>query len=321
MTRQDAAATNAALYAIVSQQHDPSLLQYADWESLAFDLSLPPGGSKEMSLEYEEVLAPSGGLYRYRYVLSTERYSSLPLDEVSVTVDLSTSSGLASLYSPSHAVHTEHLGAGRARADLGGAVHQPQPRLRALLCPDRGGLWRRAADRQPGRRPGRAQRSFPLSLFARDRDPPDRHPAQGHRLCHRPFGQHGGRKDRAGPGCPGLYPGPARRGGPLFHRHLRRPHLGPGVRTCSPSTGAALDAARRYVDQLSADGSTDLESALQTGLEILERSENRGVPRMVVFLTDGLPTAGITDEARIAQLVTKTNSAAGNPPARLWRGL
>jgi len=60
--RQDPATTNAALYPIITQRRDPSLLQYADWESLAFDLSLPPGGSRQMSLEYEEVLVPSGGI-------------------------------------------------------------------------------------------------------------------------------------------------------------------------------------------------------------------------------------------------------------------
>ena len=38
--------------------------------------------------EYEEVLAPSGGLYRYRYVLSTERYSAQPVEDVSLTVNL-----------------------------------------------------------------------------------------------------------------------------------------------------------------------------------------------------------------------------------------
>ena len=68
-----------------------------------------------MSLEYEEVLAPSGGLYRYRYVLSTERYSSQPLEAVSVTVNLRSQSGLASLYSSSHPIQTERLGSGRAK--------------------------------------------------------------------------------------------------------------------------------------------------------------------------------------------------------------
>lgn len=133
---------------------------------------------RTMHLEYEEALAPRGGLYRYRYVLSTERYSSLPLEAASITVEVSASPGLASLYSPSHDVAVDRL---------------------------------------------------------------------------------------------------------------------------RPAGGEALRDARGYVGHLAANGSTDLEAALQAALQILDRSENRGVPRLVVFLTDGLSTAGITDEAAIAR--------------------
>ncbi len=115
MRRQDPATTNATLNAVVARQRDPSLLAYTDWESLALDLDLPPGGSRKMNLEYEEVLAPSGGLYHYRYVLGTERYSSRPLEEVTMSVGIASSKGLASLYSPSHPVVTERQGASRAQ--------------------------------------------------------------------------------------------------------------------------------------------------------------------------------------------------------------
>jgi Ca-activated chloride channel family protein len=71
---------------------------------------------------------------------------------------------------------------------------------------------------------------------------------------------------------------------------------------------SVLKDARRYVDRLSADGWTDLEAALQAGLGIFARSEKRGASRLIVFLTDGLPTAGITDEHTIAHRVTRTNA-------------
>ena len=47
---------------------------------MAFDLRLPPGASRKMTLEYDQVLSPSGGLFHYRYILSTERYSAQPLE-------------------------------------------------------------------------------------------------------------------------------------------------------------------------------------------------------------------------------------------------
>ena len=75
-----------------------------------------------------------------------------------------------------------------------------------------------------------------------------------------------------------------------------------------PVGDGVLREARRYVDELSAEGYTDLEGALQTGLTILSRSEARGATRMVVFLTDGLPTAGITDDVLIAESIAQANA-------------
>ena len=138
--RQDPATTNAALYPIVTQRRDPSLLQYADWESLAFDLSLPPGGSRQMNLEYEEVLVPAGGLYRYHYLLSTERYSSQPLEEVSLTVNLHSASGLSSLYSSTHPVTVERPGPGQARVSWEARDIRPSDDFDLFFAPAEGGV-------------------------------------------------------------------------------------------------------------------------------------------------------------------------------------
>ncbi len=300
--RQDAAVTNTALYAIIAQQHDPSLLQYADWETLAFDINLPPGASRQMSLEYEEILVPTGGLFRYRYVLSTERYSSQPLAEVSVTLDLRSSSGLASLYSSSHAVTTEQLGAGRARVSWEAQDVRPTEDFELFFAPTElgfgGGLL-------TGQRNGHDHFLF---LFA-----PQAEPLQTKALpkdivfvIDRSGSMSGEKIEQARNALQFIL-------GQLgendrFSIVSFDDRISVLSDTLQPVAAHGLEGARRYVDRLSADGSTDLEAALQAGLEILYRSETRGASRMLVFLTDGLPTAGVTDGARIARLVTETNT-------------
>jgi Ca-activated chloride channel family protein len=303
VTRQDASATKVELYEVVAQQHDPSLLQYAGWESLAFDLTLPPGGSREMILEYEEVLAPSGGLYHYRYVLSTERYSSQPLDDVSVTVDLRSASGLTSLYSSEHEVTIERLGSGRARVSWEAQGVNPDQDFHLFFALAEGGFGGGllTGERNDG--------DHFLLLFS-----PEAESRQLATLAKDIVFV----IDRSG-SMSGEKIGQARNA-----LHFILGQLGEDDRftiigfddrvsvldyALQPVERGALQEARRYVDRLTADGSTDLESALQTALEILLGSENREATRMVVFLTDGLPTAGITDEALIGRLVTKTNAA------------
>jgi Ca-activated chloride channel family protein len=302
VTRQDAAATNADLHAILTERHDPSLLQYADWGSMAFDLSLPPGGSRTMTLEYEQVLAPGGGLYRYRYVLSTERYSSFPLDEVSVTVDLNSSSGLASVYSPSHTVSIERLGPGWARVSWQAQYLNPTEDFELFFAPAESGF---GGGLLTGTRNGDDHFLF---LFSPEADPSraDALPKDIVFVIDRSGSMSGEKIEQARNALDFILGqlGEADR----FSIVAFDDRLSILADELQPVDWRALDAARRFVYQLSADGSTDLEAALQAGLEILDRSDPRGTPRLLVFLTDGLPTAGITDESLIARLVTETNN-------------
>jgi Ca-activated chloride channel family protein len=302
VVRQDAATTNAALYAVVAQQRDPSLLQYADWESLAFDLSLPPGGSRRMSLEYEEVLAPSGGLYRYRYVLSTERYSSQPVEEVSLSVDLRSSSGLASVYSPSHAVAVEWSGPGRARVSWEAQGVSPAEDFELYFSPAEDGF---GGGLLTGQRDGRDHFLFLFSPETELR--PDQALAKDIVLVVDRSGSMSGEKIEQARSALQFILGQLGEADRFsivsFNHEVSLP-----ADSLQAVDRLTLAEARRYVDGLNADGDTDLEAALQAGLGVLERSESRGATRLILFLTDGLPTAGTTDEEAIAQQVARTNS-------------
>ncbi len=302
VVRQDPALTNAALYAIVAQQRDPSLLRYVDWESLAFDLSLEPGQSRRMSLEYEEVLAPTGGLYRYRYVLSTERYSSRPSDAVSLSVDLSSSSGLASLYSSSHRVAVDRLGPGRARVSWEAQDVRPTEDFELFFSPSEGGF---GGGLLTGERDGHDHFLF---LFSPEVRPSDTNTlAKDIVFVIDRSGSMGGEKIEQ-----------ARNALQFILGQLGdedrfsivgfddRPSVfDPALQPVERST---LAAAKGFVGRLTADGNTDVEAALQAGLDILASSEDRDASRMVIFLTDGLPTAGITEDALIARLVAGANA-------------
>ncbi len=303
--RQDRAETNATLYATVAQQHDPSLLQYVDWESLAFDLALPPGGSRVMKLQYEEVLAPSGGLYSYRYVLSTERYSSLPLDEASVTVDLQSSSGLASVYSSSHDVVTERPGPGTARISWKAENITPTEDFELYFAPAKGGY---SGGLLTGERNGKGHFLFLFSPEAQPR-PTDVLPKDIVFVFDCSGSMNGEKIEQARNALRhilGQLDGDDRFTIIGFDEQLYV--FDYALQTVEEG---ALSEAQRYLDRLSAEGSTDLESALQAGLEILLGSEERGATRIIVFLTDGLPTAGITDEVVISRAVAGTNTTAG----------
>lgn len=304
VARQDAAATNAALYDTIAHRRDPSLLQYADWESLAFDIALPPGGARQMSLQYEEVLAPTGGMYRYRYVLSTERYSAQPLEQVSVTVNLAVAGGISGLYSPTHEITTEQQGNGLARVSWSAEDARPVQDFELYITPTEadfgGGLL-------TGRREGENHFMF---IFAPEMDQTERDaiPKDIVFVMDRSGSMSGEKIEQAHNALQFILGqlGEEDRFSIVGFDH----RLSVFASTLQPVQPDNLAEARAFVRNLDAEGDTDIEAALQRGLTILDRSESRDASVMLIFLTDGLPTAGVTDEGLIARLVTEANSQA-----------
>lgn len=73
-----------------------------------------------------------------------------------------------------------------------------------------------------------------------------------------------------------------------------------------PADAANRDAARAFVRGLLAEGKTNISEALKAGLA--GQSSDR--PRMMLFLTDGAPTAGEMSPAAIADAVPALNQSA-----------
>jgi Ca-activated chloride channel family protein len=87
----------------VRRRRDPALLEYVGRDAVqARIFPIPPGGSRKVELEYSQVLPVENGLVRYVYPLETEKFSARPLEEVSVHVDIRSSDRLRAIYSPTH---------------------------------------------------------------------------------------------------------------------------------------------------------------------------------------------------------------------------
>ena len=70
-------------------------------------------------------------------------------------------------------------------------------------------------------------------------------------------------------------------------------------------TSRTREEAERYIENIREGGSTNIDSALKTALGMI-RDDSR--PSYILFLTDGLPTAGETQELRIAENCRQANT-------------
>jgi Ca-activated chloride channel family protein len=305
VTTMSQGETNLYLQQAIRDHQDPTLLAYIDGETYALEVTLPPHSAKEMVLEYEEVLTFRSDLYRYLYVLSTERYSASNLQEVSVTVDLRSSKGVASVYSPSHAVTVERVSPNRVRATYTDWDVTPTEDFELYYAtPGQefgAGLLNYEKDGQ----------DYFLFLFSPSSTAAvaDSIPKDIVFVIDRSGSMSGEKMEQAKEALQFIL----RQLGEKDRFSIVDFDDVVGVLAfdlLSVNDRSIRDASS-YVDWLHARNNTDIEGALTTGLDILAESEEREAAKVVVFLTDGLPTAGVTDERLIAQSVRRANDGVG----------
>jgi Ca-activated chloride channel family protein len=100
---------------IVRRQRDPALLEYVGKDLFQASIfPIPPGGERRVEMTYSQVLPLDNGLVRYVYPLSTEKFSSRPLQDVSVRVEVRSQQPIKAIYSSSHKVAVDRPGDYRA---------------------------------------------------------------------------------------------------------------------------------------------------------------------------------------------------------------
>lgn len=70
-----------------------------------------------------------------------------------------------------------------------------------------------------------------------------------------------------------------------------------------------VEEARGFISRLSAGGGTNMHAALIDAVELCNSErDSPNVPCLILFMTDGTPTVGVTEEPRIHTDVTKARA-------------
>ncbi len=104
----DAARARRIYEDIVRRQKDPALLEYSGrglFRARVFPI--PAGGTRRITLRYEEEAPRNGSLFTYRCPLNTVKLSSRPIEEVAVEVRLGGVRPVRSVVCPSHSGDAE----------------------------------------------------------------------------------------------------------------------------------------------------------------------------------------------------------------------
>ncbi|HLF36803.1 MAG TPA: VIT domain-containing protein, partial [Anaerolineales bacterium] len=279
---------------IVRKLQDPALLEYVDRGAVQASIfPIEPGESRRIELEYTQVLEADHGLIGYRYPLNTEKFSAQPLEQVSIAVQVLSADPVRAVYSPSHEVDIDRSDDFEFRVGYEAADVTPDRDFELFysVADDEIGLnllsYRDPESEDP-------DGTFLLLVAPSVQADPDRRVDKDLILVLDQSGSMEGEKFRQ-----------AQQALTFVLDHL---NSGDRFNVIAFSTGTDSYAgglrpaeeateARRWVERLTAVGSTDINRALLEAVAQLDRERST----FVIFLTDGLPTEGVTEAEQILE--------------------
>jgi Ca-activated chloride channel family protein len=275
---------------IVREMKDPGLLEYVGRNLFrARVYPVPAGGRTRIELQYTETLDYDAGVFRYHYPLDTERFSPTPLDEVAVSAHIRSSVPVKSVYSPSHDVDVL-ISASGASAGYEARGVKPDRDFLLFYTVSEEDLGVNLLTFRNGTEPGYfLLLASPGSLEA----PPQRKNVV---FILDTSGSMKGAKIRQAQAalryCMERLHEEDRFGIVQFATVERV--LNEGL---LHANGEQVAAAREFVDGLVPRGGTNIHDALIRALGLFHTpgSGEMAKPAMIVFLTDGEPTVGVTE--------------------------
>jgi Ca-activated chloride channel family protein len=286
---------------IVRRRRDPALLEYVGRSAVqARIFPIPPGGSRRIELEYSQVLPVENGLVRYVYPLDTEKFSARPLEEVSVHVEIRSRDAMRAVYSPTHQdrVYVERDGDYRAVVGYEETDVLPEDDFELVYTVSQEDV---GLNLLTYRDPELAEGFFLLLVAPTvEVDEAQVIPRDVILVLDTSGSMDGEKIEQAQEAL--VYVLEHLNPEDRFNVIAFSTGLRPYARGLRPASEAREAAA--WVKQLEAVGGTDINRAL---LEALAQTGER--PTVLIFLTDGLPTEGVTEIDQILSNVEATAPA------------
>ena len=282
---------------IVRRRLDPALLEYVGRDLFQASIfPIDPGDTRRVEIEYSQILPVDNGLVQYVYPLSTEKFSARPLETVAVTVDISSREPIKAIYSPSHPVSIDRDGRYRALAGWEDFDVLPTTDFSLYYTVSAEDVGVNLLSYQE-----RGEDGFFVLLAAPDVDTEQVVDKDVILVLDVSGSMEGEKMEQA------------RDALQYVLDHLNQGDrfnvvaFSTGVRAFSdrPESLSALPDARRFVNDLRPEGSTDINRALLEAIASADRQR----PTIIIFLTDGLPTSGVVDTPLILDSIDQAATA------------
>jgi hypothetical protein len=291
---------------IVRKQRDPGLLEYAGKDLFQASIfPIPPHADKKLELTYTQVLRAESGTVSYRYPLGTN-HNLVSIGSVSGELSIDGNMPLRNIYSPSHAVDVRPSRGGqhaRVSFETAGAREPQDFQLFYTLSGEDFGMSL-LTHREPGK-----DGYFLLMISPKDNWAESEYTAKDIVFVIDTSGSMAeeGKMEKARAAM--LFGVKTLRADDRFNviSFAGEEHLMESGLIQADERGRARGV--QFIQKLQPTGGTNINGAMQAGLKQFDSSDR---PKLLIFMTDGLPTVGVTnpptiiDNARVARGASRT---------------
>ncbi len=293
---------------IVRRAQDPALLELAGkgiFRARIFPIEA--GGSRKIKLSYVSTLPSTGGAWHYNCPIKSPQYSG-GVTETAITVNLSSKFPLRNIYSPSHIIRTSRSGKNSATISVTEKDNMPSADFDLFFDTSREGMGLSLLTYFPRREDG----YFMLLASPGLREDPDTiTPKDIVFVFDRTGSMSGSKMEQARNAL--VYCLRSLNKNDRFNVITFNESPSPIFNQLRIASSSNIREAVEEVSDMQAAGGTNINDALTSAYKMLDPQNRR--PSYIIFLTDGLPTAGITS---IADIISNVTKAARKVNARIF---
>ena len=288
---------------IVRSLRDPALLEYSDRDLFKVRVfPIEPNSRKRITLSYGQILKADGGLVSFTFPLNTEKFSAKPLNNLSVKIDLDTRRPIKAIYSPTHKVEITRHGERQATIGFEERGVKPDADFQFFYAEEGGDLGLSLLTHKASGDDG----YFLLLASPGEVKPKQTVPKDVAFVLDTSGSMAGAKLEQAKKAL--LFCVENLNDVDRFEILRFSTEVEPLFDKLADATKDNRSRAGKFIQDLKPIGGTAIDEALKKATSI--RPEKGDRPYVVIFLTDGRPTVGNTEENQIVEGAIK--STQGN---------
>ncbi|NQT15601.1 MAG: VWA domain-containing protein, partial [Planctomycetes bacterium] len=286
---------------IVRKNKDPALLEWMGtglFKTSVFPV--PPGAKRTVTLRYSQLLRKQEGLTDFLFPLSTAKYTSHAVEKVHIRATIESHEEIKNVYSPTHSVKIKRPDDRHATIQYTSKNTVPTSDFRLFYDVGKGKVSTRVLSYRPDKK---KEGYFLLLASPKIEAPDEKRPRKTVVFVVDRSGSMSGKKIEQARGALKFVLENLRKGD-LFNIVAYDSEVESFRPELQKFDDKTRKAALGFIEGIYAGGSTNIDGALSAALTQLQDSSR---PSYVLFLTDGLPTAGVTNEMEIVENAQQAN--------------